>query len=512
MMRKATLLSSFLLTLFFFAQAQFKQIAEGPYFDMPNSGFAKILAMKDGSTMYFHVGFKNETIEVRCYDPVHRETAATSLKPEYGRLRAPQLEDLFEMNGDAVFLISEVQEKIPVLYRLIIDGKTGKLKKEEKLADLKKLTLGMGYAMGFGGVGAPGFYSSKDPDSDNYAVAIYNSFVSDRNKRLEIILYGKDHTEISRAYYVSEDEKYKYLDFVSMAVMGSEKVCLLVNGYNSGKENKDILIATLNKGASSVTFGELNFPKDSTMESGLVRYNPYSKKFVLALKMYAKKSKDAVMNIAVIDPFTLKMERRAMSSISEKLFEKSKDIYGKKYRYTGFPVSLETNADGSFSIIYEAYIGDHSTDIVVVNYTPNGEFINDYFIPKYFALDDPNAVANFVSFKNVYKQFAFINADGKKYLFINDTERNIERIEKNKEPIGIQGVDDMDAFYFQLTGNDAIPARKFLVSDPGNKKRSHPRALFRASGYDKKNNLFIAVFFEKDGKDNGFKLKWLQPQ
>lgn len=510
-MKKALLIFSLLYCSFLFTKAQFKQVAEGPFFEMPNSGFAKILPMRDGSTMYFHVGFKNETIEVRCYNPAHKETVATMLKPEYGRLKAPELEGLFEINGDAVFLISEVQEKIPVLYRLIIDGKTGKLKKEEKIADLKKVTLAMGYAVGFGGVGIPGFYSSKDPDSDNYAVAIYNSFVSDRNKRLEIVLYGNDHTEISRAYYVSEDEKYKYLNFVSMAVMGSEKVCLLVNGYNSGKENKDILIATLNKGASSVTFGELNFPKDSIMESGLVRYNPYSKKFILAVKMYTKKSNEAVMNIVVIDPFTLKMERRSMSGISEKIMEKSKNIYGKKYRYTGIPVSLENNADGSFSIIYETYIGGHTTDIFVMNYTRNGEFINDYFIPKYFALEN-NVVADFVSFKNVYKQFAFINAEGKKYLFINDTEKNIERIKNNKEPVGIQGVNDIDAFYFTLTGNDAIPERKFLVSDPGNMKRSHSKALFKASGYDKKNNLFIAVFYESEGKDGGFKLKWLQPQ
>lgn len=501
-----------MILLYSLAFAQFKQIAEGPFFEMPYSGIAKILTMKDGSTMYFHVGFKNATIEVRCYDPAHRETAATILNPAYGRLRAPELENFFEINGDAIFLISEVQEKVPVLYRLIIDGKTGKLKKEEKIADLKKLTLGMGYAMGFGGVGIPGFYSSKDPDSENYAIAIFNSFVPDANKRLEIVVYGNDHSEISRAFYVSPDEKYKYVDYISMAVMGSEKVCLIVNGYNSGKDDKEILITTLNKGASAVTFGELNFPKDSILETAIVRYNPFSKKFIFVAKMYPKKSKEAVISIAVIDPFTLKMENRTLSGISEKVFERSRELYGKKYRYPGVPVSLENNTDGSFSIIYQAYIGNHTTDIVVMNYTRYGEFINDYFIPKYFALDDPNAVANFVSFKNVYKQFAFINAEGKKYLFINDSERNIERIEKNKEPVGIQGVDDIDAFYFPLTGDDVIPARKFLVSDPADKKRSQPKALFKASGYDRKSNLFIAVFNESEGKDKGFKLKWLQPQ
>lgn len=513
-MRKTILSVCFLFAFYFSSQSQFKQVAEGSMFEMPASGIAKILAMKDGSTMYLHIGFKNETIEVRCYDPAHKLIAGTTLTPAYGRLRAPDLENVFEINGDAILLISEVQEKIPVLYRLIIDGKTGKLKKEEQIADLKKLTLAMGYAAGFGGVGIPGFYSSKDPDGDTYAVAIYNSFVSEPNKRLEFVVYGSDHAELSRAFYVSPGDKHKYVDLVSMAVMGPEKICMIVNGYNSAKDDKDILIATLDKGASAVKFGELNFPKDSILEAALVKYNPYSKKFNFVAKMYPKKSKDkeAVISIAVIDPLTLKMESRVLSGTSEKLYERSKEIYGKKYRYSGRPESLEINTDGSFSIIYQAYIGYHSTDIVVMNYTKNGEFINDHFIPKYFALDDPAAVANFVSFKNVYKQYAFLNAEGKKYLFINDSERNIERVEKNKEPVGIQGVDDLDAFYFTLTGDDVIPARKFLVADPTEKKRIKPRALFKTSDYDKKNNLFVAAFYEVDGRDKGFKLKWLQPR
>ena len=100
----------------------------------------------------------------------------------------------------------------------------------------------------------------------------------------------------------------------------------------------------------------------------------------------------------------------------------------------------------------------------------------------------------------------------KKYLFINDAEKNIERVEKNKEPVAIEGVNDLDAFYFPLTGDNVIPARKFLNSDPADKKRTQPRGLFKASGYDKKNNLFIAVFLEESGKERGMRLKWLQPQ
>jgi hypothetical protein len=417
-----------------------------------------------------------------------------------------------------------------MLYRVIIDGSTGKLKKEEKIGELKKVTMGQGYAMAFGGVDSPGFYASKDPGSENYAVALFNSFESDRSKRIEIVHYNSMHQEISRGYYSSPDDKYKYLDFLSMAVIGTEKVSVMVSGYNTpahGGKSSEVLLGNLDNGTASFSFSELGFPKDSLLENGIVQYNPAIKKFVVIAKMYANKGeKEARMYLAFVDPYSKKTEKLVVTGISQKVAEKAADIYGRKYKYSGTPVNLHINKDGSFSVIYEAsvhvsgsssaYAGGSSSytisqGIVTAAYDKNGEIAANYMVPKNFMLDKPGYVMRSIIFRNEYKKFAFINCGEKSYVLINDTERNIELIEKDKEPVTVQGVDECDAFYFPLTGSEAIPQRKYVFGDPEN-KREHNRALFDISAYDKENDLFVVLQLQKEGKDKAVNLVWLKPQ
>lgn len=521
------LLSAAIAVLFmltsFSLQAQFKQIAAGPSFEEPPSGFPRLLLMKNGSVMFIRVAPK-ESIDIRIYNAAHKEIAVTSFEPSYGKLKAGQLQSVFEINGDAVIMVSEVDGKVPVLYRIIVDGTTGKMKKEEKIAELKKLTLGMGYAMAWGSVDMPDFYISKDPESDNYAVALFNTFESDRNKRIEIVLYGSDHKELSRAYYASPDEKYKYLEYISMTVMGSDRVSVLVNGYNN-KKDREVILASLEKGATEMKFHELGFPQDSVLESGMVRYNPHIKKLVVVAKMHERKSsKDAELCVAIIDPVKGKMEKRVNSGLSEEVYERAKEIFGKKYKYWGVPVNLYINNDGGFSVVYEesAIITNTSMNsgrssshvetynIVVSTYDKTAKLLKCYMIPKNYWIDNPSSLSYAGGFGNQYKKFAYVNGADKSYILINDTRRNIEKQEKNKEPIQIQGVGDCDAFYFPLSGSDPIPQRKYLFGESDDKKERN-LAPFGVSVYDKANDVFIVLRLNKDGRDKSVNLIWLKP-
>ena len=512
-----------MLFSFLFSNAQFKQIAAGPSFDEPTNGFAKLLLMKNGSVIFFRIGIKDDEIDVRIYDANHKETATTTLNPAYGKLKGGSLEGVFEINGDAVLMISEVSDKTPVLYRVIIDGTNGKLKKEEKIAELKRMTMGMGYAMAFGGVDMPDFYVSKDPESDNYAVALFNSFESDRSKRIEIVLYGSDHQEISRAFYASPDEKYKYLQYVSMAVIGSEKVSVLVNGYNSGGKDREVILATLNKGAKAVTFNELHFPQDSVLESGLVRYNPITKKLIVAAKIHERKNdKDAYLYIAFLDPEKGKAEKIIQSGLNASVNERAAKIFGKKYKYWGVPVGMYINKDGGFSVTYEeaAVVApfSHSNSshvetysIAVGTYDPSGKLTSSYIIPKNFWIDNAGSLSYGGGFGNQYKRFAYINGPEKSYILINDTRRNIERLEKDKDPVQIQGVGDCDAFYFPLTGSDPIPQRKYLFGESDDKNERN-LAPFGVSTYDRVNDVFIVLKLLKEGRrDKSVSVIWMKP-
>jgi len=142
--------------------AQFKTIAEGPVFDEPEDGYARILQLKNGNTMFAMISLKNG-LDIKIYDAKHKQKTAKHLGPKFGKLKSAQIEAIFESNGQAVFLISEMDGKTPVLYRLLVDGVTGALKKEETIAELLPLGMKHGYAMAFGNVPAPSFYVKKDP-------------------------------------------------------------------------------------------------------------------------------------------------------------------------------------------------------------------------------------------------------------------------------------------------------------------------------------------------------------
>ena len=154
--------------------AQFKPLAASDVFKEPERGISKIIQFKNGGTLFYVLDVK-KGFEVKVYDAAHKLKAETHIDPSFGKLRG-SVEAAFEVNGDAVVLITDIDDRTPILYRIVIDGKTGNLKNETKVAELQKIKRTAGYAMMFGGVPMPDFFVRKDPNSENYAVALFNSF------------------------------------------------------------------------------------------------------------------------------------------------------------------------------------------------------------------------------------------------------------------------------------------------------------------------------------------------
>lgn len=536
------------LALLLFTQAithaQFKVIAEGPVFDEPESGFARILQLKNGSTLFVHIAVK-DGIDVKIYDAKHKQQVMKHITPEYGKLKMGSIDGIFEVNGDAVLLISEIDSKTPVLYRVIIDGKTGSKKKEEKIAELKKYNMGSGYAMMFGGVPMPDFYVRKDPNSDNYAVAMLNSFESDRNKRIEVVLYGADNNEISRSYYASPDNKYKYMEYIDMAVLGSEKVCVLASAYNtraSGGKESELVLSTLEKGKTSMTLDELSFSKDLKITNGITRYNPLTKKVVLlAVVKGPDRKSDRICYMLSVDPATRKADK-AKQLFPQKASDKSVELFGRKSTFKGLPQNLFINNDGSFSVVFEELelvyppntsmmagaTGVHTSvrlastelgNMAVSTYDMNGKETSCYFVPKSHYLfytglsplyhSDREGSAQQLNDGNQFKSFAYLNGKDKMYILFNDVEENAERVLKGKITT-IRGLGECDGYYYTLSGGDVMPARNFVFGKE-ERRKDHNMGLFAISDYDRENNVYVTLKLEKEGRDKGVKLVWMTP-
>jgi hypothetical protein len=459
------------------------------------------------------------------YDPQHKEIGITSFDPAYGKLKSGALEGAFEIQGDIVLLISEVDDDQPVLYRLVVDGVSGKLKKEEKIAHLFRLSKKMQKAIKFGYAEAPDFSVSKDPDSDNYAVVLFNSFEPKRNKRIEIVLYGNDHEEITRAYYESPEGKYKYMEFVSMAVLGSDKVCVLANAYNPDDKGKEVVLATLKKDQSIVDYNELDFPKDLSLRNGIVKYNAYTKKLVVVAKLIDKdkEKNESPLYIAFLDPAVGKTEKIVRAGVSKEVIQRETEVYGDHGKYAGIPVSLNINKDGGFSVVYEElgivtvqwsdHVSSHpeSWDVLVSTFGKTGDLKSSYIIMKNFWIDHAGTATYGGGFANNYKRVVYLNGPEKSYILLNDTRRNIERQENKTKPIQVTGVSDCDAFYFPLTGTDAAPKRKYLFGMPDEPK-DRSLAPLGISAYDTKNDIFIVMRLNKEDRKKSVKVVWLKPE
>lgn len=522
-MKKTTLLAVVLLFFCSIVNAQFKSVAEGPVFEEPEQGFAKLLQMKDGSTVFLHVTEK-KGINVRIYNATHKEIAVNTVQPSYGKLKGG-IEAVFEIAGNVVLMVSEVESRTPMLYRIVIDGKTGAIKDDQKIAELPRMGLFDGYAMVFGNVPMPDFFVRKDPDSDNYAVVMFNSFVSERSKRIEIITYGSNNQETKRAFYASPQEHYKYLRYVDMVVIGPDKVSVLAYAYNtrnSGGKESELIMANLDKGQKDVSFTELGFSKDLMVYWGITRYSPAAQSVVL-LALAKQKSSDSgyAPIMAFVNPFDRKLNRADVISPSDKV-----DAMTKK-GFKGLPQNMFINPDGSITVVseelsvYTDRSGSSTTlgDLAVVNYSKTGEFVNDYYIRKSQEMDRTYLNPLYQSMRestgqalkngNQFKSFAYLHTGKSAYILFNDTKRNDDAQEKGGL-VTIKGVSASDGYYYPIKGTSVIPPRS-MVFPAGERKSDHNLGLFAISDYDVKNNLYVTLKLEING-DKGVKVVWLKPE
>lgn len=528
---------------------QMKKIAESAMFPEIEDGFGRILQFKNGYTMFIVFPFKRgvdaPAIDIKIYDAKHKPKVSKRLVPKYGKLdHNGGIEAIFESNGDAVLLVKDRNKNTPILHRVVIDGVKGVFKKQDVIATIPEITMGKAFTVVLGGLPGPGFYVHKDPNSDLYAVATLNSLSPDRNRRLEVALYNGAHEEVSRAYYHSPEDKYKYLEYIDMAMV-DQTVHVLGYAYNTrrsgGKENIMVL-GTMVKGDTSIDVQELDFTHDLELDRGLLKYNPAMKK--LMMLVYVTKSKGTnpkgYTRLIYVDPAT-RTQLAADDIFPEEADIKSKELFGRKADYEGRPVNFYLNPDGSFAVVYEdlgvhirqstAIVGSTGTtlagggptmntelqDLAVSLYDASGKIIKSYFIPKrhYLWSGQPRAFyhahrqgsAARLYKGDQYKSFAYINGKDKKVLLFNDVEENGKRVLKGKVTT-IKGVGECDAFYFPLEGEEVLPKREFVYGDAA-KRRDHQLGLFAVGDYDPVNNIYVTIKANAD--DKNIRLIWLEP-
>jgi hypothetical protein len=520
------------------AMAQMKVIAEGPSFDEPENGYARILMLKNGGTAYVHVTPK-DGINVRIYNSQHREVAVKNIEPDYGKLKAMDVEGMYEVNGELNLFVSELDDAVPVLYRLRIDEQTGALKELKTLAQLNKANMGQYFASTYGQVPESKFIVHKDPLSDNYSVIRYNTFESDRAKRVELIQYAADGSEQSRTFLSSPDTKYKYTQFLDFAVVGSEVYALLYsyNTATSGGAANELLMASVKDG--QVDYSNIGQSIKHRINDGILRYNPVTYNLVFFTSEYLKsesagwntsrKVYNVVLN--VIDPKGKTIKNNIPLS-SSTIMGKYRKVF-KDDDLNLMPEDLYINSDGSITLLLEDIFtktyrnmstGSTRTSITlqssaVIRYSEDGKEISSALIPKSQTLtpamfDYVSAGASTTGFShmnagNQYKGVFYFNGKDKSYIFMNDVAENSERIAKGRLTT-IQSVGDCDAWAYDLSTNVSaslpIPTRVALF--PKERSKDRNLALFGLSDFNGETGDYATLKLEK-GRGKQVKMVWM---
>lgn len=523
-----------LLTSFFSAKAQFKQIAAGPQFEEPATGNARLLQMSNGNTVFVHFTTK-EGYNIRVYDATHTEKVVANYAPAYERFNVPPKESaysfytpnheivrgFFELNNECVLFIEEADKKKTALYRVTLDLTTGKPKEEKELFVLKKEGR---------------FRVVKSPVGEGYSILILGT-IANADKSAggpQVYLYDKLHKEINKAVCISpeSDKEHEILDYQDMAMTGTGSVCLFFTAY-SGKYGAPGTCYMMVLGKSGAPgFQKLNLPPDLLYREIYANYNPVSDKIIcLAVTEIKKESGDFNLYMNIIDPAAKTAKDIKGFLPGDQVNEAYKSTFDKKKDYSGLPQQIAVNNDGSFSIIYEEVgslsqgdgggYGRKDTKLgkmVVVTLDKDGKWKSSYLVPKahwilftslyafYYRLQSADLVELFRG--NQYKSFNYLSTKGGSYLFINDSERNNEV--KNDKLVEIQGMENCDAFSYKLGGADIIPRRDYFFGQPA---KGHALALFQASDYDSQTGVYVTLKLVKESaRDNQVTLVWMQMQ
>ncbi|MCK7558024.1 hypothetical protein MKQ70_24665 [Chitinophaga sedimenti] len=297
---------------------------------------------------------------------------------------------VFETGGNATLLVSELDEKAPVLYRLVINGITGQLDRDEKLLTLTKLNATQYRTSMMSNTGRLDFFIENDPQTGDYAVVKIDPNAEDKTQRTEALYFSAAHQQLSRAYF-NITGAYQDFGFWDMVVNGPSKVVLLGRATQQGRQDRELVMATLTAGSTELAVHPLKFPLNMEAEGVIMKYNPVTAQYIVVAAGVNKRERFTYLGIARADM----QADSARAVFPEKANAKSMELFGKKRGYEGVPQDLFINKDGSFSIVWEELedlslqrqggmmkSNTNAGNIAMLMFDKNGMETGNYFIPK----------------------------------------------------------------------------------------------------------------------------------
>ncbi len=537
-------MKNLLLTLCLFAwaivsTAQVKNIEYSLPFDEPVDSWNKLLQLKNGYTFLFKFDGK-EGISLIVYNEERKTVSKKVLSSELWdpkSINKSIVEGIYEIDGQPVIFLHQTIKRVPLLYRIQLNPKTGAIVKQTKIGELKKYKFGAGYAMALGSVDAADFEIYKDPNSNSYIQVNYNSFASESNKRIEVVQYKVEngvHTEVNRSYYNSGE--YKYIEIITALVDG-DNCYVLTYGYNtnaSGGKDTRVIMSKRSITDKDFKYNKIEFTDDFLSTRGIMKKNPEIGFIQLLTQTYIKKKGSRNTNyyaqlISYIDPESLQVTKTKLLS-SEGLtgYIKKNIVNGEDYR--GLAQDMIINKDNTTTFLSEEETVETVTykssvkyytylfNIGVTTLDYKGTPLNDVCIPKKHSLNGtvPDFYHNArqkgiraIPNKNKNRgdrhffSFDYINtSNNNSYIIYNDVFENLN--EKDYKELYVFGrVSDGVTVYTKIDKDNTTS--NYLYGIPNDDKKAF--SAIETSSF--KEDTYAVLMIKRNGRKKQAYIAWV---
>lgn len=148
-MKKILLITILCSLNIFFSQAQKPAVVFSTDKSPIVKGNAKLKILKNGNTACFEMN-EDDGMIFKLYDTNRKKVSELKTPLKEKNLMLNNLRGVFEINNDVMIMIVTYSSRIPILYRYLYDGSTGKLKSEEAIFQLPIVSATAGDAILFG--------------------------------------------------------------------------------------------------------------------------------------------------------------------------------------------------------------------------------------------------------------------------------------------------------------------------------------------------------------------------
>ena len=521
------------------ANAQLKEIEKSEIFEEPRNGFVKIIHDDAGDTYFVHVG--NDGLMLKKYDTNHKLVKSKKIKSKLGNLHLGKLLSITCRDNAILVFTSELENRTPALYRQVIDATSLDLREENQIDSMPKIKI----KVKFGKVSERelnrkfDFYVKTDAATGSYAVAAYYTD-EETNKQVRVTHYNNQHKVISSSGFFRPDSDYSYYDYRDLYVNGEQALVAMAIG--SKRKTGDLLIGVLPAGANAFEVKEVDFPQAKDVKSALITFNPTTNQYMAV--SISENAGNTVSSRTIWNPQNNEAKTETITGAA--LIKAGKAGKGSMLK----PVvqQLLLQADGSYTLIFEDMkhdLSQYSTfnsmsggsfgsggntmmktktsnkfylnNLAVVHYDANGNLLNSDVLQKSFQVTYPiqlnymNAIQEAgvtLTWGLQFKTFYYVNGKTKKYIIFNDDEKNQERINSNKKPETIVGLENCEAYMLALHKNEE-PQRKPLFTEPTS-KTNRQLVVAAASSYNPATNE-VAIL-KVNYKDKKARIVWMQAE